>query len=432
MQPGVVFVSQSSNEDITVSTVSTVRRTSPTRLPKQMPARRPDCYLPYFFTQFLPSNQFTSEKFVINDDLLLMVQESAGLRDAIDAVAALHAKKRGYLTCSEKVESVNAEALQAYMRSVNSVQEKISAGLFMQEKSALWTTFLLGLFELMHDSTGANWLAHFLHGTSTLLRIQKLEALRFSDAQSIQRRSFFLATRIFEISRSLIFSSPTFLSSPEWTAALATFWANEGAVLWHPKEALFDILPLIADLSIRGAKFCVEAAHFPSEERSLYLAELGRDGFRLRASLKEWWIVASTWENEFENQLAARCDSKTSDKELLTAYIYYHAISIYLSGTYDYYPYWTSSSAPILPRSTIEWHIREIFDASYKLLNQGVAGVLLFFPLRVAGARATDKQSKATILDLLQATFDRGYVVAEAITTDLSEVWSCTSSDTQV
>ncbi|KAF2852378.1 hypothetical protein T440DRAFT_421311 [Plenodomus tracheiphilus IPT5] len=432
IQPNVVFVCPKPNEEVKITTVSAVRRTPPNSLPKQMPARRTDCYLPYFFTRFLPSNTFTSEKLAINNDLLVMVQESAGLRDAIDAVAALHARKQKYLACSDEAHSVNPEALQAYMRSVRSVQDKISAGSFMHERSALWTTFLLGLFELMHDSTGTNWLAHFLHGTSTLLRIQRPEALTFQDAHSIQRRSFFLATRIFEISRSLIFSSPTFLSLPEWTTALADFWANEGAALWHPKEALLDILPLIADLSIRGAKFCKQVSQFSSEEQSSQIQALGFEGFRMRASLQHWFIVASTWENEFESRFAAHSESRVPDKELLLGYIYYHAISILLSGTYDYHPHWTPESAPILPRSTIEWHVCEILDASYKLLDQGVAGVLLFFPLRVAGARAMDNQSRTTILDLLRATSNRGYVVAEAFTTDLSELWSCNSSEAEV
>ncbi|KAH9877362.1 hypothetical protein IAQ61_002727 [Plenodomus lingam] len=429
IQPGVVFVGQSSDEDSSTSVVSAVRRTASARLPKQIPAQRTACYLPYFFTQFLPSNTFTAEKFVVNDDLLVMVQESAGLRDAVDAVAALHAKKRGYLTCSEQMETVNAEALQTYMRSVHSVQEKISAGSFMHDRSALWTTFLLGLFELMHDATGTNWLAHFLHGTSTLLRIQRPQTLTYSDAQSIQRRTFFLATRIFEISRSLIFSSPTFLSSPEWTTALANFWANEGATLWHPKEALFDILPLIADLSMRGLGFCKGAAGISFEERSLRIEELGLEGFQMRASLQEWWFVASAWENEFGDCFSPHSNLKKPDKELLTGYIYYHAISIYLSGTYDYHPHWTPSSAPILSQSTIEWHVAEILATSHTLLDLGVAGILLFFPLRVAGARATDMQSKTTILDLLQAISDRGYAVAEAIRTDLFEVWSSKSND---
>ncbi|KAI8937089.1 hypothetical protein NX059_006305 [Plenodomus lindquistii] len=430
-QPSVIFVSSTLNEDIRTPAVSIAQRAYPSALTRQITPRTTDFYLPYFFTQFLPSNRFTGENVAINQDLLVMVQDSASLRDAIDAVAALHAKRWEYLNCSEQAKAVNSEALQAYMRSVRSVQDRILAGSFMHDRSALWTTFLLGLFELMHDSTGINWLAHFLHGTSTLLRIQRPEALTYLDAHSIQRRSFFLATRIFEISRSLIFSSPTFLSSLEWTTALANFWSTAGAAFWHPKEALFDLLPLIADLSIRGAKFCENAALFPTEEQRAQIEALGSEGFRMRESLQQWWIVASAWNNEFEERFAA-CGSRKLDEELLMGYIYYHAISIYLSGTYDYHPHWTSDNAPILPYITIKWHVSEILGASYRLLDQGIAGVLLFFPLRVAGARARDMLSRNTILDLLSATSNRGYVVAEAFTTDLSELWAGNSCEAEV
>lgn len=149
----------------------------------------------------------------------------------------------------------------------------------------------------------------------------------------------------------------------------------------------------------------------------------GTEGLHMRESLQQWWTTALAWEGEFETQVSSTSDFRAPDKELLIGYMYYHAISIYLSGTFDYYPHWDSTLAPILPRSTIEWHVCEILDACYKLLDQGVAGVLLFFPLRVAGARAMDSRSRAIILNLLQMTSNRGYVVADTFTTDLSQLW---------
>lgn len=250
-----------------------------------------------------------------------------------------------------------------------------------------------------------------------MLRLQRPETLTCSSICNSQRRSFFLATRIFEISRSLIFSSPSFLSSPEWTSALARLWEGEGAAYWHPKEALFDILPQISDLSIRTARFCEDAPQLsPQTQRSL-VSSLAKEGLVLQASLQQWWNVdIATWEK-------ASGLSKP-DTELLIGYIYYHAISIYLSGTYDYHPHWTCADAPILARGTIDRHVSEILRISHELLAQGVAGFLLFFPLRVAGARALNNQSRNAILSLLHMTAKRGFVVAEAFTIDLSELWA--------
>lgn len=141
----VVFVSPTSSEVEIRSPVPLAQREIPICQLRQMSARQIDCYLPYFFTQFLPLNTFTSEKVAITDDLLAMTHTSAALRDAVTAVAALHVRQQGLLDVAG-TESVIA--LKAYMRSVSSVQNKITTGAFMKDQSALWTTFLLGLFEV--------------------------------------------------------------------------------------------------------------------------------------------------------------------------------------------------------------------------------------------------------------------------------------------
>jgi len=141
----VVFVSPVHDKEIRSPAALAQREMFAICQPRQMSGRRIDCYLPYFFTQFLPMNTFASEKFTIAEDLLTMVHSSAALRDAITAVAALHAKQQGPL---DEVRIESTEALKAYMRSVSIVQNSIAAGSFMTDQSALWTTFLLGLFEV--------------------------------------------------------------------------------------------------------------------------------------------------------------------------------------------------------------------------------------------------------------------------------------------
>lgn len=85
----------------------------------------------------------------IGDDLLVMSKSSPALRDAIDAVAMLHAQRQGSLTLIEKEgNDKQSAALQAYARSVRCTQREIAAGTFMDNRSALWVTFLLGLFEV--------------------------------------------------------------------------------------------------------------------------------------------------------------------------------------------------------------------------------------------------------------------------------------------
>jgi len=268
-------------------------------------------------------------------------------------------------------------------------------------------------FQLMRDSTGTNWLSHFLQGTCTILRLQDPTSLLGPD--SCDRRSFFLATRIFEIARALIYSSATFLSEPAWSEALAHFWQFSGAPLWHPKEALFDLLPRVSDLSLRALEFSEMSAHLPLETGFALSQSLGNEGLLVQALLQQWLENAAMWQRT------------APDTELLIAQAYYHAISIFLSGTFDYHEPWTrlgAPFAPILTRSQIDQHVCTILHKCQEMLGLGVSGVLLFFPLRVAGARANDPILRSEILSLLNATATRGFAVAGAFQLDLAELWA--------
>jgi hypothetical protein len=282
----------------------------------------------------------------------------------------------------------------------------------------------------MRDSTGLNWLSHFLHGTCTILQLQRPESLACPGAHNSQKRSFFLTTRIFEIARSLIYTEPTFLSEPAWAAALVELWENEGAALWHPKEALFDMLPKFSDLGMRTMQFCENIMQFSTEVQCYLIQKLASEGLLLRESLEQWWIETATWEQGLYNYGSNPPTQHRPDTELLIGYVYYHAISIFLSGTFDYHAHWSwpeAPTAPILPRSQIDWHVSEILRLSQELLAQGISGVLLFFSLRVAGARAKDVGSRDVIMNLLHTTARRGFIVAEAFTTDLSDLWTSQS-----
>ena len=392
----------------------------------------------YFFGCFLPMNTVLGGGPLVQAQLQDMLHVTPDLRDALCAIAALH---RSRLAQSMTVTGKRLEppdvALQLYGKSVKSVNNRILGNTFAGDCSMLWTTFFLGLFEvrlghakkkdcshpdvnqLMCDPSGNNWLSHFLHGTCAILRLQHPSSLACQDQYNMYTRTFFLTTRIFEISRSLIYSEPTFLSDPVWTDALARLWSAEGAAVWHPKEALFDMLPSISELSIRALRFCdVEAASMTDGMRFHRAQDLGAEGLLLRQMLQEWWEMSNTWQHT----------SLKPDSELLVGHIYYHAISIFHSGTYDYHVHWIqpdSPNAPILTRSKIDWHTHNILRLSRELLACGVAGVLLFFPLRVAGARVQSSREREDILDLLHAVVQRGYVVADAITSDLEELWSC-------
>jgi hypothetical protein len=246
----------------------------------------------------------------------------------------------------------------------------------------------------------------------------------------MRKRRFFFATRIFEIARSLIYSSPSFLSEPKWVNALENMRKDENKVVQHPKEALFDILPRISDLSIRAMRFCEYSASVSLDAQSAMTQSLADEGLALESLLERWCVETEQWEQSLRYRHTTSDTQTKPGIELLVGYVYYHAIKIYLSGTFDYHIQWTwpnAPSAPILAPSQINWHVSEILRISQELLILGVSGILLFFPLRVAGARAIDACTKTIILDLLQTTARRGFIVAQAFTLDLSELWASQS-----
>ncbi|KAF2006442.1 hypothetical protein P154DRAFT_259094 [Amniculicola lignicola CBS 123094] len=394
-----------------------------------------DRNLAFFFMSFLPINMLANGRLHVDTALQLLAKSSPALVDAIQALSILHRRQHDQLaTSTTRANAIckTTEALEAYGRSVRSVQKQLASSQFQGDTATLWTTFLLGLFELMRDATGENWLSHFLHGTCTMLRLQDVSSLTTSSKHPTHPQTFFLATRIFEIARALIYTEPTFLSDPKWTSALCKLWGNDTTrcSLWHPKEALFDMLPQVSHLGIQTAHFreTLSQQDFEFDPKCLLMQSLAEQGHHLRHLLHQWRTETVIWEQSHSAQSPNSTSSlqPVPDPDLLTAHLYYHAASIYLSGLFDYDSYWQTPSAPhapILPRSTIVLHVAEILRLSRELLALGVSGVLLFFPLRVAGARAVDGRSRDCVLELLGDTERRGFVVAGSFRGDLLEVW---------
>ena len=272
----------------------------------------------------------------------------------------------------------------------------------------------------MRDNTGTNWLAHFLHGTSTILRLQgpSMLALPDPDKKYQQCQTFFFSARIFEIARALIYTEPTFLNDSEWQMAISMYWMQHAAS-WTPKEALFDLLPQFVDLSTRTMHFLSNAQNEPQETQHNLAMSLAQDGLSLQSTLLHWHLDFTSW---------ARSDveGNSLDIEMSIADVYYHTVCIYLDGIFSYHAPFTSASAPpvpILGSVAIDGHVRQILTISHELLSQGSAGVLLFFPLRVAGARARVPSIQLSILQLLQTITQRGFSVAQSFISDLNELW---------
>jgi len=162
----------------------------------------------------------------------------------------------------------------------------------------------------------------------------------------------------------------------------------------------------------------VQAQPPESQLRHVYLKKSAAEGIRLQSALSSWKTFALAW--------SATPSTTTVDLQMMLAMIYYHAISIYLSGTFDYFPYWDQSGIPTpsISSSQIQAHVKAILGMVATALNEtNLAGILFLFPLRVAGARAQSLEHRFEIARVLRIITRKGFVVADAFTMDLDELW---------
>jgi hypothetical protein len=127
------------------------------------------------------------------------------------------------------------------------------------------------------------------------------------------------------------------------------------------------------------------------------------------------------WHTQTLLQLAQDGPTEYSNLALL----YYHALLIFLSGNYDYFPYWDKIPAPVLSPAEISEHLVAILDLSGEVLSHSkIPGVMLFFPVTVAGSRARRVEQRSKVLNLLDWVFCQGFVVANRIRDGLLERWA--------
>ncbi|KAL6230302.1 hypothetical protein BDW75DRAFT_248787 [Aspergillus navahoensis] len=301
-------------------------------------------------------------------------------------------------------------ALTAYHTSIAQLKDEIVSNRGARDVN-LWTTFFLGLFELMQDMTGEGWVKHFLYGTSKMLQLRGPEAHIAGSG-----RSFFLTVRIFEVCRALIYSEPTFLCQPEWMSLMTMIGNENDDNDWHPKELLFDLMITCSSISHRVWGLLNRGSECPNMLLHSHLLELAGEGFAVRSALADWYGNFQKW--------SADTGTPEHDPHSILATTYFHAISIYLSGIFDYRPQFNKLLTPTIVQAVVQNHVDAILRTTEMALKTtNLAAVLFFFPLRVAGARVTTARETESIGAMLQEISTRGFVVADAFTADLRSLW---------
>jgi hypothetical protein len=146
------------------------------------------------------------------------------------------------------------------------------------------------------------------------------------------------------------------------------------------------------------------------------LLELAAEGFVVRSALGDWFANFQKW--------SADTGTPEYHPHSILAVIYFHAISIYLSGIFDYRIQYSKMATPTISQAVVQNHVNVILQMTEIVLKTAnLAAVLLFFPLRVAGARVTTTQETELICAMLEEISMRGFVVADAFTADLKSLW---------
>lgn len=113
----------------------------------------------------------------------------------------------------------------------------------------------------------------------------------------------------------------------------------------------------------------------------------------------------------------------------LLADIYYHTIAIFLSGIFDSRTYWARSEShiqvPTLDQTKMQQHISAILHTTQHALERtDLSGVILLFPLRIAGFRIRLDEHKVQISELLRKISDKNFVIASTLMKNLSLFWN--------
>jgi hypothetical protein len=146
------------------------------------------------------------------------------------------------------------------------------------------------------------------------------------------------------------------------------------------------------------------------------LLHLASEGIAIRTALNKWLESFNEW-------LVLGFAHKEDTRSTL-ATIYFHAISIFLSGIFDYRHQFNEFLSAALPQEDIQAHVCGILqNTEVALRTTNLAGILFFFPLRVAGSRAKSSEQRSAILAMLDRISERSFVVAHAFSDDLKTLW---------
>ncbi|KAH8697086.1 fungal-specific transcription factor domain-containing protein [Talaromyces proteolyticus] len=358
------------------------------------------------FIMFAGQNQFTSQFQSVGIDLLPVTQRSPSLRYAAIAIGALDASRRGSARSHQEEKSLLTIAFNAYSKSINALQRVLTTGDVALQDDVLWSTFLLGLFELISNSSGDGWAKHMLYGAGRLLQLagpnRPVSSLRWR---------FWELFRGLEALRAILYGEHTMLSQNIWVTFQQDLSASKSGS-WDPMESILALMIHTSEFSKRFFDLLGGVSEsYRATDGSI--DDLGIQGLEIQTAIYEWHTEA-----------LGRLADLDGDSQFQLALAYYHGLLLFLSSNYRYYPHWDAKPAPVLSQAEADGHVNAILHLAEQILDtSNIPGVMLFFPLRVAGSQALYAPQRSNILGLLGQVHRKGFMVSDQIYADLVGLW---------
>lgn len=371
-------------------------------LPIQIQSHDGEIYL-NSFAELLHRCQFTKDFIHIGRDLLPLMHTSPALRDLGIAIGALDASRRVSTRASLDNNWPQCVAYRSYSRSLQSLRLQLQTKGVDMGQDVAWTTFLLGLFELMAEPSGDGFAKHMLYGTSKVLQLAGLNA-----PQSTLQKRLLHAFRVLEANRAILYGDDTFLSEGKWSFS-NRIRTKQAAI----PDPMADIIELMIQTSRFSKQFFQIVEDTPTEKRSNSptVKALAREGTALDHRI-------TLWNND--NLL----QSAISDHFTQISFTYYYALQLFHCRNFTYYSCWETGTIPELSPLESNAYVAAIIDICDKIIRtSNIPGVILLFPLRMAGAHV-ELGHRSEILKLLQQIYNSGFAVADRIRVDLCDFWA--------
>ena len=119
----------------------------PQVLPPPIDISREDLYMAHF-SKVIQNCQFTERFSTAGVTLIDLMDGNQHLHEIAVALAALDISRRGQSRKHLPSSSPHVVAFASYQRAVSCLQDKLGVTNAPQQDDVLWTTFLLGLFEV--------------------------------------------------------------------------------------------------------------------------------------------------------------------------------------------------------------------------------------------------------------------------------------------